>query len=563
MWEPTTYIDTHFAAKYHIIALAEHSDAAAFFYAHDTFLRREVALWLWPCTHDDLTHAPPYREALTLAQLSSPALPHVHDGGFDPHTGLYYVAREWMVGRKLADLLFLPLSQHHLLHIALDMAEALACGHEKRLWHGALSARKLLVMPDAQGSPRVKVLAFGAEVGPETPFTPHQDIHGFGKVMREILAGKPLSTPDEALPRTALPLSPLFAAVLHRCRRLEAEQPFPDACALRDVLRAIERDLPPINPRSVTALSIDAKAESLVIGRYDGSVDIVARESGATLHQLNAQRGAITALAFRPDTREFISAGNDGFMHLWDVTTGQRLKSWPGLRAKQAVIAFSPFGYIFAAGECDGRIRLWSLEEDRPLGELHGHHGPISALHFLPEGRFLASGGEDGTILLWDIGTLELAEKCAWRRGPVTHFTMHVRERFIAAFADGSLALGRWNQAQPLWHRAVHRGKVSRLFEQLGGQGFLSVGLDGVVHFLDTFDGQPRRDPICHLDGIRAAALHQPSEMLFASSDSLVLSWSWDAASAPSLKGYLPEDLGNGWIATPAEQSDGQGNPFL
>src|SRR5690606_12550519 len=211
-------------------------------------------------------------------------------------------------------------------------------------------------------------------------------------------------------------------------------------------------------------------------------------------------------------------------------------------------LEFSPFGYIFASGETDGRIRLWSLLEQRPLGELEAHSGPVTALHFLPEGRFLASGGADGTLRLWDVGSMELAETCGWKAGAVTHFAMHVRERFVVAFDDGALAMGRWRDDAPRWHRRVHEKRVTRLFEQHGRQGVFSVGLDGAIQCIDIFDGEPRRKVLRHVEGIRAAVLHPLSERLFASSDSVLLRWMWTPQGDPQLEGYLPAEAKTGWV---------------
>lgn len=592
--DPTTLIGTLFAGKFEVRSIEAKGSQAVVYRAYDTILERDVALKIVLARRgvsaetsvERLT-----REAVALARIAHPCTPTVFEASYDKATRLSFVVMEWVPGQRLSAHVARPFSEAQLLRIAHDVASALAAAHRRGILHRDLRPQNVLVTTDLEGQPKAKVLEFHVAgfddryelqrltapdevigtfgyISPEQasgePTTTRSDVYAFGVLLHELICGElpftgsPMQIREAHMrgarpavkPRPGLELSPLLNALVKRCLETDPARRFADCAAVFEVLDNVERERGATNRRAIHALALDAPARWVVIGRADGTIEVFDQPSGQQLMCFEAHRGPVTALTFRPETEEFLSAGEDGYIHLWSIQERCRAGSWPGLRGQQFTLAFSPFGYIFASGEPDGRIRLWSLLEQRPLGELVGHQGPVTCLHFLPEGRFLASGGADGTLLLWDIGTMELAERASWSLGPVTHLAMHVQERFVAAFADGTLAMGRWRKTDgPVWHRRVHERRVSRLFEQHGGQGVFSVGLDGAVHCIDVFDGQARRTPLHHLDGIRAAVLHSRSERLYASSDSLLLRWTWSPSGVPVLEGFLSEDGRSGWLA--------------
>lgn len=590
MKAPADFVGTYFAHKFRVDTLI-HTDALwALFLSVDMVLGRVVALKLfWSYSGDQQELDRVQREAMIAARMEHENTRRIYEAGRDPESGLPYIALEWIPGQILDEFLHLPISTYQFLRLARDLTAGLSIAHQDGLFHGGLSPLNILITTRSSGQLCARLLDFGAadleayqaaaathitgeqvdakilaHLSPEQlrgqPTDARTDVYALGTVLYSLICGHPpfkgngptivkghIDDPiPRPKPRHGLELPLLLEALIKRCLEKDPNDRFQDCRELHDVFSNLLREhaASARNAEAITAVTVDPLARYVIIGRSNGRVDVHTFVSGECITRFDAHRGAVKTLIFRPDNEEFLSSGEDGHIHLWGIKDQKHKGTWPGMRGALYALAFSPFGYIFASGEIDGRIRLWSLVEEGPLGEFQAHSGPVTALHFLPEGRFLASGGRDGRIQLWDISSMKLAERCEWQRGGVASLTMRVRDYFIAAFDDGSLAMGRWNRSEPQWHHRIHRYAVSKLFQQDGGQGVITTGLDGVVNSVDQFDGNLRRPALWHLEGIHAGVFHPRTETLFSSSDSILMKWRWTSGSqTPNLQGFLlPDD---------------------
>lgn len=589
--DPQALVGLVLMGKYALDTLYWAGAEVAVYRGTDTVLEREIAIRILLEGVPEIAHAQRLRfrrKGLILARLPHDNISRIYEMGVDPQSELHYAISEWVSGSVLQDFLHIPADESPLLRIARDLSSALAFAHERGILHRELHPEHVIVAPRADGTVKATLIEFGLEeatqygLGREPwqhldPFAAaylspealrgedldaRSDIYALGVLLFQLLTGELPFTgsldqiiaghlehnPPSMKARAGFSIPPILKALIKRCLAKDPAQRFPHGSAVYELVSNLLIERAGRQLDAITAIAIDKPAQYLALGRAGGAIDLHRVADGKRLMRLDGHHGAaVQDLIFRPKSDDFLSVGADGHIHLWNIPDQKRIGTWPGRRGALYTLAFSPFGYIFASGEADGRIRLWSLLEKTSLGELHGHEGPVTALHFLPDGRFLASGGHDGRILLWDIGNLSLVEACPWSLGKVMHLAMHVRERFVAAFEDGSLAHGRWNRPQPLWQRRVHERRPSRLFEQHGHQGVISVGLDGAVHFIDQYSGEHRRDSLRHLEGVTAAVLHPLSETLFISSDACLLRWGWTPSGDPVLEGHLaPEDT-TGW----------------
>lgn len=149
-----------------------------------------------------------------------------------------------------------------------------------------------------------------------------------------------------------------------------------------------------------------------------------AQAQNAPFPQLDTggHTATVHGVAFTPDGKKLVSAGDDKVIRVWDLTNGRTIGT---MRGDSSV--GSP-GRIFALSlSADGKwlavggdlrsvvgsnpkestvqiIRLYDVESGKLVAGLKGHDSVVRALAFSSDGTQLISGSSDGTAIIWDIG---------------------------------------------------------------------------------------------------------------------------------------------------------------
>jgi WD40 repeat protein len=141
------------------------------------------------------------------------------------------------------------------------------------------------------------------------------------------------------------------------------------------------------------------------VAAYAGSGNNLIRlwdvDEHKELRRFEGHRGEVTALAFLPNGRSFLSASHDGTLRLWDVNSGKEQRRFEH-RGGAYDVAVSPDGHrALSAGFSDRRVRLWDLGDGGELHHFEGHQAAVLGVAFSPDGRKALSCDANYTVRLW------------------------------------------------------------------------------------------------------------------------------------------------------------------
>lgn len=268
----------------------------------------------------------------------------------------------------------------------------------------------------------------------------------------------------------------------------------------------------PAAPARIASAAISHDARQLLVGRFDGKVDLVNVNTGKITRTLD-HRGRVGFCEFSrnggfaltqadgkatvwdlktgekkvpvtghidsyklarisPDGMRVLAAYHDMTAKLWNVETGQVILELAGHTGVVRAVAFSPDGRRALTGGAFG-VRYWDLEKGTELRLLKGHGGIVHTVDFAPNGRWALSGSENGRIKIWDL--TGVAEPI--RLHPPRVASAH-EECSVALSANGKLLLtGGWGKNAKLWNP-----KTGRQLLTLEGAGILrsvDISADG------------------------------------------------------------------------------------
>jgi WD40 repeat protein/beta-lactamase regulating signal transducer with metallopeptidase domain len=158
----------------------------------------------------------------------------------------------------------------------------------------------------------------------------------------------------------------------------------------------------------------------------------------ARLGTIRLRHGAdITFVAFGPDGKTLITAGDDNTIRLWELASGKEIRRFvrpkpaepkppadgdkAGAKPKRVravfnlmaarqgdagsfSVALAPDGKTLAAGN-GNRIQLWDVATGKELRQIEGPSTGVAGLLFSPDGRTLAARSAEDSFFLWKTDT--------------------------------------------------------------------------------------------------------------------------------------------------------------
>jgi WD40 repeat protein/serine/threonine protein kinase len=180
--------------------------------------------------------------------------------------------------------------------------------------------------------------------------------------------------------------------------------------------------------QSITAVRFSPDGRRALIGtsalmglfHEPGHIILWDVETGEEIRRFEGQPYAVEAVAFSPDGRLAVSAGEGAMAILWDVETGAEIRRFddywvdsPWNIESYWDVEFSPDGkQIFAshtsreiASHSSGPIIGWDVESGEQIQQLFGHNRVARSIAFSKDGQRLISGGGDSQVILWEMDT--------------------------------------------------------------------------------------------------------------------------------------------------------------
>lgn len=171
---------------------------------------------------------------------------------------------------------------------------------------------------------------------------------------------------------------------------------------------------------------------------------------------LRGHFGKIYAMHWSADSRQLVSASQDGKLIIWNAFTTNKVHAIPLRSSWVMTCAYSPSGNLVACGGLDNLCSVYRLPagpaaaaQQKTYCELAQHEGYLSCCRFISDDEIITSSG-DSTCILWDVA----------RKTPKAIFNDHTGDVMsVSIFDDRNIFVsGSCDATAKVWD---HRAKQS------------------------------------------------------------------------------------------------------
>jgi hypothetical protein len=222
----------------------------------------------------------------------------------------------------------------------------------------------------------------------------------------------------------------------------------------------------------------------------DGLVRLWDLETGGLLHKFEPGNGRLACVTTTPDGRFALSAGADHVIRVWDLEARVEARPLKGHEASVECVVMSRDGRYVLSGSDDKTMRLWDFASRAEKRCLRGYTDIARTVAFVTDGRRAVSGSHDGTVRLWDIETGDELRRYKGIEAVVHCAAVSPDGRRIVAGGRGDNTIRIWDlESGELLHSIPQPAPITWLAFSPDGRRFLSGGWDWVVRILDSDSG--------------------------------------------------------------------------
>ncbi|MCX6362250.1 MAG: WD40 repeat domain-containing protein [Armatimonadetes bacterium] len=156
---------------------------------------------------------------------------------------------------------------------------------------------------------------------------------------------------------------------------------------------------------AVTATAFLPGGKLFLSASLDGTIRTWSVETGKETRATTIQGAQFVSMALSADGKSLAVGSADGSVRLLDPLTGAQIAAYSmGIKSPDLPLAFSPDSKALAAGCIKGDVKVWTLATGKEAAAFEAPIGnPVLSLAWSPDGAKLVGGVPDTVAPIWDI----------------------------------------------------------------------------------------------------------------------------------------------------------------